>query len=156
MIYRQLRSVKFSKLQKIYIIAFLVALFISNEGLGQDPIFSQFYAAPLQINPAFAGNTFNPRISLNYRDQWRNFNNAFSTTSISFEKFVPEISSGFGIVLSNDRAGDGIYTTNMASLIYSYKLQATKTFFIKWGFEVSYFQNKVDWDRLVLPIRLIQ
>ena len=36
----------------------------------QDAMFSQFYANPLYLNPAFAGSNVCPRISLNFRDQW--------------------------------------------------------------------------------------
>ncbi|MEL7422621.1 MAG: type IX secretion system membrane protein PorP/SprF, partial [Bacteroidota bacterium] len=38
----------------------------------QDPIFSQFYAAPLQLNPAFAGTTIAPRFTFNHRNQYPN------------------------------------------------------------------------------------
>ncbi|MFM8742085.1 MAG: type IX secretion system membrane protein PorP/SprF, partial [Cytophagales bacterium] len=33
----------------------------------QDPQFSQFYAAPLYLNPAFAGSTNQNRVGINYR-----------------------------------------------------------------------------------------
>jgi len=36
----------------------------------QDPIYSQYYTAPLQLNPAFAGNTDYPLFHANYRLQW--------------------------------------------------------------------------------------
>ena len=56
----------------------------------QDPIYSQFYAAPLQLNPAFAGNAYAPFIAANYRSQFASFNNgaAYSTYSVSYDQFL--------------------------------------------------------------------
>ena len=36
----------------------------------QDPQFSQFYAAPLYLNPGFAGTTPYIRAGANFRSQW--------------------------------------------------------------------------------------
>ncbi|MDZ7648916.1 MAG: type IX secretion system membrane protein PorP/SprF [Cytophagales bacterium] len=38
----------------------------------QDPQFSQYYAAPLYLNPAFTGTTQDHRFITNYRNQWPN------------------------------------------------------------------------------------
>ena len=45
-----------NKFSKIFI-AVSACLFMSNEASAQDPAFSQFYANPLYLNPAFAGAT---------------------------------------------------------------------------------------------------
>jgi len=115
----------------------------------QDPVFSQFYAAAFQINPAFVGNTYAPKISLNYRDQWPGFNKAYQTTSVTFEQYIPAASSGFGLNLTSDAAGDGIFNTNSISGFYSYRLKVGEKFFFKWGMEASIVQSKLDWNRLV-------
>jgi len=52
----------------------------------QDPHFSQFFASPLTLNPAFTGKfDGNLRIAGNYRNQWATINNAFKTTSFSLD-----------------------------------------------------------------------
>jgi type IX secretion system PorP/SprF family membrane protein len=115
----------------------------------QDPIFSQFHATPMQINPAFAGNTLAPRVALAYRDQWHNFNNAFSTAGITYDQFLPFINSGVGISLLSDRAGDNIYQKNALGLNYAYRLEVTNDMFIKIGVEAGATQSTIDWDRLI-------
>ncbi len=36
----------------------------------QDPLFTQFYANPTYISPAFAGTSIQSRFAANYRNQW--------------------------------------------------------------------------------------
>lgn len=140
-------------LTNICLLRFIVAVslsivFCATIG-AQDPVFSQFYAAAFQVNPAFVGNTYAPKISLNYRDQWPGFNNAYQTASVTFEQFVPQANSGFGINISSDAAGDGIFKTNSLSGFYSYRIKVGDQFFFKWGMEASVVQAKLDWNRLV-------
>jgi hypothetical protein len=47
-----------------------VSGFVVGSVTAQDPQYSQFYAAPLYLNPAFAGATGQNRIGINYRNQW--------------------------------------------------------------------------------------
>lgn len=113
----------------------------------QDPIFSQFYAAPLQLNPAFAGNTYAPRININYRNQWPDLNNAYITYAASFDQFLENLNSGFGLMILSDDAGQGLLKTNKISGFYSYRLQVDRDFFIKFGVEGSLIQTRFDWDQ---------
>jgi len=68
-------------------IVIVLALLSSGKLLAQDAQFSQFYAAPLIINPALTGNTIQDRFSLNYRNQWPAVPNskAFTTYAFSYE-----------------------------------------------------------------------
>ncbi|MDX1665935.1 MAG: PorP/SprF family type IX secretion system membrane protein, partial [Saprospiraceae bacterium] len=127
----------------------LMLLFALPPSRGQDPVFSQFYAAPLQINPAFAGITFAPRITLNYRNQWPSWPNAYITYAATFETSVDELNSGFGLRLMADNAGDGIYRTNRLAAIYGYQVQAGEDLFFKFGLEAGVIQTRLDWDRLI-------
>lgn len=126
-----------------------ISLLIFNDLKAQDPVFSQFYAAPIQLNPAFAGSTFAPRFAINYRTQWSNFPNAYTTFAASYEQFLERANSGIGMTLMSDTAGDGLYKTLSASFIYSYRVQILKDLFLKGGIELGVNQERLDWDRLV-------
>ncbi len=118
-------------------------------GQAQDPIFSQFYAAPLQLNPALTGNTYQPHFTLNYRNQWPDLNKAYVTYSASFSQFSKALNSGFGLLVLSDDAGNGLYKTNKLSGLYAYRVQLAKDYYLKIGVEGSFVQNRVDWDKLI-------
>lgn len=120
----------------------------------QDPIFSQFYASPLQINPAFAGVTYAPRISLNYRNQWGQIDGGYETYAATYEQSVEDLNSGFGLTLMTDNIGNGLYRTNYFSAVYGYKVQVGREFFAKFGMEAGLIQTRIDWDRLIFPDQL--
>ena len=134
---------------KIFI-AIAVCIFISNDANAQDPAFSQFYANPLYLNPAFAGATPKgcPRVNLNYRDQWPGIGRTYVTTSASWDQHINAIGGGLGIMVSQDRAGAGNLNTSHASLLYSYHLEVSRKFSIKAGFEASYRMIQLDWTDL--------
>jgi type IX secretion system PorP/SprF family membrane protein len=97
----------------------------------QDIHFSQYYAAPIELNPALTGNINGVfRATVDYRNQWFNIPtlNAvapYQTYQASFD--MPLLrqklgNDGFGVgaLFYTDKAGDGALTTfeGMASIAY--------------------------------------
>ena len=117
----------------------------------QDPIYSQFYAAPLLLNPAFAGNAYAPFIAANYRSQFASFNNgtAYSTYSVSYDQFLEGLNSGIGLSLMSDDAGQGIYKKTMANVNYAYKIKINDDFSAKMGIQAGIIQTSLDWSKLI-------
>ncbi len=134
----------------------LVSIFVLSIAIlrAQDPVFSQYFAAPLQINPAFAGVTDAPRFSLNYRNQWPSWPNAYRTYAIGFEQQLPDGSGGIGFQALADDAGNGIYRTMAFHGMYSYHLKINKRYFMKFGIEAGMLQSRVAWDQLVFGDQL--
>ncbi|MBZ0205276.1 MAG: type IX secretion system membrane protein PorP/SprF [Flavobacteriales bacterium] len=116
--------------------------------LAQDPQFTQFYANPLYLNPAFAGTARCPRVSLNYRNQWPALSGTFVTTSASYDQDVRGIMGGLGLLITSDQAGKGTLNTTTVSGIYSYTQAVSRKFSIKAGFQATYFQKSLDWNKL--------
>lgn len=114
----------------------------------QDPEFTQFYAAPLYLNPAFAGSARCPRVAINYRNQWPALAKTYITYAASYDQHIDALSGGLGLVIMNDKAGEGTVSTTNVSAIYSYQLNLSRTFSIKAGLQATYVQKKVDWDKL--------
>jgi len=142
-------SFMLNRISKIFL-AVASCFFMSTNANAQDPAFSQFYANPLYLNPAFAGATPKgcPRVNLNYRDQWPGIGRTYVTTSASWDQHINAIGGGLGIIVSQDRAGAGNLNTSHASLLYSYHLEVNKEFSVKAGFEASYRMINLDWTDL--------
>jgi type IX secretion system PorP/SprF family membrane protein len=134
----------------IYIagITALFLLFLSNNLFAQDPAFTQFYANPLYLNPAFAGTAHCPRVSLNYRNQWPGISGSFVTTSASYDQHSDALSGGVGLLVWNDQAGEQTMSTTNVSGIYSYQIPVTRRFSIKAGLQATWAQKAVNWDKL--------
>lgn len=115
---------------------------------GQDPVFSQFYAAPSQLNPALAGTTYAPRLAFNYRNQWPGLN-AYVTYSAGYDQFANSLNSGFGLLLTGDDQGQGLIKSTQVKALYSYRLRVVDDFFVKIGVEAGFNQSHYDWDRFV-------
>jgi type IX secretion system PorP/SprF family membrane protein len=89
----------------------------------QDPHFSQFYASPLTLNPAFAGKFDGDiRVAGIHRNQWPTINKAFVTTSaaVDFRIMKNHIAEndtwGVGLMGFSDQSANGAVKFNYASV----------------------------------------
>lgn len=114
----------------------------------QDPIFTQFYANPLYLNPAFAGSARCLRMNMNFRNQWAGIEGTYVTYSASVDRHVDAIQGGLGLLATSDNAGNGILRTTNVSGIYSYLFQPNRYLSIRVGFQATFFQKSIDWSRL--------
>jgi type IX secretion system PorP/SprF family membrane protein len=126
----------------------LLLICISALSQGQDPVFTQFYANPIYLNPAFAGSARCPRIALNYRNQWPGFNKTYITYSASYDQHVDLLSGGIGLNIMNDKAGDNTIATTNISGIYAYQLSIARDFSVRLGLQATYVQKHLDWYKL--------
>lgn len=115
----------------------------------QDPVFSQYFAAPLQTNPAFTGITQAPRVAVNYRHQYPNWPNAYATFAATYEHPIQKLNSGLGLSLQTDSQGDGLYKVFQMSGVYGYTVRVNKYSGFKFGVEVGLRQTTLDWNRFV-------
>lgn len=129
---------------------FLLLLFLGVKAgslFAQDPEFTQFYANPLYLNPAFTGSQKCKRLVVNYRNQWPALTGQFVTTSASYDQYVCNL-GGIGVLVTNDNAGQGTLRTINASLLYAWHQPITRTIQVSAGFQATYAEKRVDWDKL--------
>ncbi len=133
---------------------FAIAGLVAVQLRAQDPVFSQFWAAPLQLNPAFAGAAFAPRLTANYRNQWPGWPNAYASYAVGYEQWLDGMNSGIGLMLLGDNAGNGILRTTHAAAAYSYQVQVAEKLFFRLGVEAGAIQSRINWNALVFGDQL--
>jgi len=104
----------------------------------QDPHFSQFFASPLTLNPAFTGKTTGTtRVAGNYRNQWPTINRAFQTSTLSVDLPIAKNSIAY-----NDTWGVGVmgYTDKSAAGAVNFNYGSISTAFHKGLDEDGYKQ----------------
>lgn len=134
--------------KRILIIISLITVLIYNKLKAQDPQFSQYYAAPLFLNPALAGINQMGRAGVNYRNQWPAIQANFETFSAFVDNNFDEKNSSIGLIVTNDREGlAGLQSTEIG---FQYAYQAILNY--KWAFrpafQASYTSRNIDFTRL--------
>lgn len=137
----------------VYILFFAFALTLVK---AQDPHFTQFYAAPQYLNPAFTGLTDQHRFTANYRNQWPGINRAFQTYMAGYEYNLNPYNSGFGICVLQDKAGTGGLTHTQAAFNYSYRLEINKDAEIRAGISASYNMMRLGFSKLLFTDQIVQ
>jgi type IX secretion system PorP/SprF family membrane protein len=136
------------KLLQKYIFFIFLTVF-STTLSAQDPVFSQFYAAPFQINPALTGLGTAPRFGTHYRNQWGFFNQAYVTYAATYDQFFSDMNSGFGVSVQADNQGQGLIKTNNLMGLYSYQLNFNDVFKARIGVEGGILNKALGWDKLI-------
>ena len=115
----------------------------------QDPMFSQFYANPLFLNPSMAGTNVCPRLAFNFRDQWPSMPGTFMTYAASYDEHFDKIYGGIGVQFWGDRAGEGgILNTYNASAMYSFKVKVSKKSNMRFALQAAFQNKSLDWSKL--------
>jgi len=140
--------------RKFYFLFIFFFLTVSNL-YGQDAHFSQFYANPIHMNPAFAGTINCPRFSVNFRDQWPAFKNNFLTFSTSYDQHISVLHGGVGVLVSADLQGQGgIIQTYNAGAIYNFRIQAAENFNLQFAVQGNYLHTSLNWHKLEFASQL--
>lgn len=131
----------------------------------QDPHFSQFFASPLTLNPAFTGKFDGAwRLAANHRDQWPSIPKAYVTTSASFDfpilkKRIPE-GDVFGVGISgiSDASANSQLKLNYGSLSLSYHKALDENGYhtVGAGFQGTYSSMNLDISKLHFEDMLTQ
>ncbi len=150
-------------MRKILVVAVLVM--ISGFLKAQDPHFSQFFASPLTLNPAFTGKFDGQwRLAVNHRDQWPSIPKAYVTTSGSFDfgilkNKIPE-NDVFGVGISgvSDASANSQLKLNYGSISMSYHKALDEDGYntIGAGFQGTYSSLVLDVSKLTFEDMLRQ
>ncbi len=119
----------------------------ASASFAQDLEFTQFYANPVYLNPAFTGTHGCPRFAMNYRDQWPGLSGSYRSFAAAYDQYFDNISGGFGVMAVNDVQANTIYNTT-AALTYSYHLRINRKWTALFGAKGAYSFNSLDYSKL--------
>ena len=135
-------------------------LFNSSTLSAQDKHFTQYYAAPMSVNPALTGAFQGKyRIGIVRRDQWRNALESPYLTfaggidlrfNTSYKKRKYNDAIGVGVLFFNDKVDDvGFRTTQMAlSTAYHKALDQSGTHYLTLGMQMAINQRSINYENL--------
>lgn len=130
-----------SQLKLVFLFGILV--FLVSSTFAQDPQYSQYYAAPLYLNPAMAGGELTGRVGFNYRNQWPSIDAQFTTFSAYYDNYLPEYNSGIGFHVMQDTEGAAKLRSTTISAMYSYELKLGENSYFRPGFQASYLRREI-------------
>jgi type IX secretion system PorP/SprF family membrane protein len=141
---------------KKFYMSWIVALMFALDVHSQDQQFTQFYAVPTSISPAFAGASAQSRLSAQYRNQWAAIPGGFSAFNMSFDQFMPNINSGMGLLVNYDRAGTGALRSTSVSFQYAYEARIKRNWFFRPALQFGYVTKNIDFDKLTFYDQMIR
>ena len=135
----------------------VLALLAVGAAWAQDPNFSQFYAAPLYLNPALAGAEKDPTFAAVYRSQWRSL--GFPQQIGQFSGVLPFASrkrallhpGGLGFAVYNDLSGEGNHfraTGIQAGAAYNVAIARDYSHVLSFGLQMGLVQKAIDFADL--------
>ncbi|HEU4552602.1 MAG TPA: PorP/SprF family type IX secretion system membrane protein [Chitinophaga sp.] len=135
-----------------------IILYLIPASKAQDPHFSQFFASPLTLNPAFTGLfSGDYRIAGNYRSQWRSIATPYITGTLSADfSILKNVISytdiwGVGIMALYDKTGGGALVSNYIAISTSYHkgLDPEGNHTLAIGLQGAWMQKRVDQSKLM-------
>ena len=121
----------------------------------QDPQFTQFYATPLYLNPAFTGLTYEHRFTANYRNQWPGVKRAYTTYMATYDYNISGLNSGIGFFLLQDKAGSSNLVTTQSGFNFAYRIKVGKFAEARAGLQLVNVQKKLDNTKLIFNDQFI-
>src|SRR5688572_18595452 len=142
---------------KPVIITMTLLCFIYLSASSQDPVYSQPYLSPVNLNPAATGaGDYDLRVSAIYRRQWWTIPSQMNYMAFSIDKFIPKISSGIGLLATKSNEGylnkTGIYASYAYTVCAGTASVADNGGAPKWfwsgGIQFGLAQSRIDYNKL--------
>ncbi|MGB3184004.1 MAG: type IX secretion system membrane protein PorP/SprF [Cyclobacteriaceae bacterium] len=141
-------------MKKAIAIFFILTAMVAGKVMAQDPQFSQYYSAPLYLNPAFAGSTDHHRAAAIHRTQWPALPQAFVTYAFSYDMNLKAVNSGFGVMITTDKAGSAGLRSTQIGLQYAYKVQLRDRWVFSPALSFGYGLRDINIDKLLFGDQL--
>jgi len=131
---------------------YILFIFLSAWSLtasAQDHIYSQFFNAPLYLNPSLTGQ-FEGDIRMNmlYRNQWSGLSGTLSYINASADLNIPNFGGGIGLQFNRSSEGTAFLVKNNIAASYSYSV-GSDDFVLSFGIQAGFTNRQINWNKLV-------
>ena len=140
--------------KKISVFVLCLSALLPDYSFAQDIQFSQYYAAPLYLNPALAGINQTGRAGVNYRNQWPSINANFETFSAYADVNFDEKNSSVGLLITSDQVGLAGLQANEFALQYAYQVNVNYKWTFRPAIQLSYGTRSIDFSKVVFGDQL--
>ena len=132
-------------MRKLILLLILQLLLLQGQVFAQvDAHFTQYFAYPQWLNPAFTGAINGSyRVAGNYRKQWPNLSSALLSQGIAADISLPE-NFGLGFTLINQKTQDGGYHYTSGYISLSYQVHLTQYQILASGFQLGLLNRRID------------
>ena len=133
----------------------LIILLMSGlKSQAQDHLYSQFFNAPIYLNPALTGQFKGDlRMNLIYRNQWTTVPGTFSYVSASVDYNVPRFGGGIGLLFTRSSEGTAYMDKTNISGAYSYSI-GSEDWVLSFGLQAGITNRVIDYSKLVFGDQL--
>ncbi|NVK83638.1 MAG: PorP/SprF family type IX secretion system membrane protein [Cytophagia bacterium] len=131
------------------IIYLFLLLSILTKAQAQDAQLTQFYNAPLYMNPAFAGSIELSRVGFNQRIQWPTLAQTVETSSAYYDNHFANTPHGIGIIATRTRESVAKLRYTYIAGQYSSRLELNDSWVFQLGVEGRWFQKDADFEELL-------
>jgi len=136
-------------MKKRSLIFISLLILIGLDLYGQDHLYSQFYNAPIYLNPALNGQFDGDfRINMIYRNQWTNLPGPLNYYTFSSDLNLPQLNSGIGLMFTKSSEGTAYLDKINIAGIYSYHVELENGD-LAFGLQAGMTNRKIDEDKLV-------
>ena len=129
-------------------------LFWGSSIKAQDHIYSQFYNAPIYLNPALTGQFDGSfRMNMIYRNQWTAMSGDLSYISASMDYQFKNINGGVGLMFNSSSEGTAYLKKNNIAGTYAYNV-GSDGFIASFGLQAGLTNRQMDFSKLVFSDQL--
>lgn len=111
---------------------------------GQDTRFSQYYQAPIYLNPAFTGATGQARVGANFRQQGTGSQFSYTTVAAYGDYYFKDYYASIGLLFISEKDEYSGFSKNVVALPFSYDFSINDHITIKPALQVSYTRQAID------------
>jgi len=131
------------------ILFFTVIMLTGLKVFSQDHLYSQYFNAPVYLNPALNGQFEGDfRANLNYRSQYTTSGSPSNYFTAAFDYNIPQFGGGVGIMFNRSSEGGQFLNTNSVAGIYSYSV-GSDDYILSFGIQAGISDRSIDYSKLV-------